>query len=111
MKWSFEPTVTIPKFATNSSLGHKDASCGPIDSKGTLDMLLDPVGGVPFGVGDGVALVLQSDRDTPGDSITLTGIIAGSPVEVDIDGGNPESIKYSFETKGVYVGAGIFANL
>ena len=110
-KWMFEPSVNIPKWASNSSGGHKDASCGPIDSKGSFETKFDPTQGVIAGVGDEISLQLVSDKNSPTNAITLTAIISTTPVEVDIDGGVPETIKYSFETKGAYTGTGAFANL
>lgn len=110
-KWTFEGSASIPKWNSNTSDGTKDATCGPKDSKGTIDLKLDDANGVPWGVGELVTLILMSDKNTAGDSLTVTAYISTTPLECDIDGGEPIAAKYAWEGKGAWTGLGVFANV
>ena len=115
LKWTFAGTAEVPKFNTNTSNGVKDATCGPIDSKGTVEIVLDinpdgSGGGVPWGPGETVTLELLADRHNPDTKITTEAIIASAPLEADINGGSEQKTTYGFEGKGPWTATGKFAN-
>lgn len=115
LKWAFSGTAEVPKFNTNTSNGVKDATCGPIDSKGTVEIVLDinPDGtgdGVPWGPGQQVTLELVADKNNPDSKITTEAIISGAPLEADINGGSEQKTVYAFEGKGPWTATGKFAN-
>ena len=114
-KWTFAGTAEVNKFNTNTSNGVKDATCGPIDSKGTVEIAIDlnPDGagsGVPWGPGEDVTLNLIADKNNPDSAISTAAIISGAPLEADIDGGSTQMVVYSFEGKGPWTAGGGFAN-
>lgn len=115
LKWTFGGTAEVPKFNTNTSNGVKDATCGPIDSKGTIEIVLDmnPDGtgtGVPWGPGQEVTLELVANKNHPTSKIVTNAIISSAPLEADINGGSEQKTTYGFEGKGPWTASGLFAN-
>lgn len=119
-KWSFDPSVVVNKWNSNTSGGAKDANCGSKDSKGSIEVTLDiskeadgtiTGTGVPWGVGEMVTLDLLVDKDVPAHGIRLDAIIAASPLECDIDGGTRLMIKYDYEGRRIWQGRGLLANI
>ena len=110
-KWMFEPSVAVPKHASNTTGGAKRAHCGNKDSKGSIEVKIDTAIGAPWGVGDEVTLVLRPDKNIAGSSITVGAIISASPTGGNIDGDEIVGVNYSFEGSGPWVGTGMYANL
>lgn len=106
-KWTFEPSAIVHKYASNNTSGHKKAVAGVRDGKGTIETKVDS--DVLWTAGASVTLILQGP--TGSDTITVPAVIASSPINVDIDNGEPITATYSFEADGSWTGAGIFAGL
>ena len=114
-KWTFAGAAEVPKFHTNSSGGVKEAVCGPVDSKGTVEIVLDlnedgSGDGPPWGPGETATLTLIADKNNPGTNIVTSAVIASAPLEADIDGGGPQSLVYAFEGSGAWAANGGYAN-
>lgn len=106
-KWTFEPSANISKYASNNTNGHKKAVAGVRDGKGTIETKVDSV---LWTAGQSVTLVLHVDGGST-DKITVPAVIATTPINVDIDNGEPISATYTFEADGAWTGAGSLANI
>jgi hypothetical protein len=96
-KWTLDPTVSVSKYNANTTFGHKKAVAGVRDTKGTIEVKIDADDGTQLGPGQEVSLLLQLD-DTPANSFTIKrAVIAGGPLEVDIDNGEVVGVTYAFE--------------
>ncbi len=56
--WTFDPTVSVAKYNSNATFGHKRAVAGVHDSKGTIEIRVDGEDGMQLGPGDEVSLKL-----------------------------------------------------
>ena len=106
-KWTFEPSAIVHKYASNNTSGHKKAVAGVRDGKGTMEARVDS--DVVWKAGASVAVSLQGP--TGSDTMNVPAVIASSPINVDMDNGEPITATYSFEADGSWTGAGIFAGL
>jgi hypothetical protein len=105
-KWTFDPTVSVAKYNSNATFGHKRAVAGVHDSKGTIEIKVDGVGGTQLGPGDEVSLQLLVSE---GNGFQIAhAVIQGAPLEVDIDNGEVVSSTYAFESSD-YTGIGLMA--
>jgi len=107
-KWTLDPTVSVPKYNANTTLGHKRAVVGVRDTKGTIEVKLDGDGGAQLAPGQ--VLSLKLDVDSSGDNCfeIMHAVIAGGPLDVDVDGGEIVAITYAFEASDC-TGAGTLA--
>lgn len=106
-KWTFEPSAIVHKYASNNTAGHKAAVAGVRDGKGTIETKVSTA--TLWTAGQSVTLVLQGP--TSSDTISVPAVIATTPVNVDIDNGEPVSATYTFEANGAWTSAGLFANV
>ena len=115
-KWTFAASAEVPKFHTNTSGGVKEAVCGPVDSKGTVEIIVDlnedgSGGGPPWGPGETVTLSLIPNKNSLQSAfITTQAIISTAPLEADIDGGGPQTMVYAFEGTGNWAPDGGYSN-
>jgi hypothetical protein len=110
VKWTIDPTATVHKYNANTTGGHKRAVAGVRDTKGTLELKVSSVTGVQIGPGDECSLRLEVD-DSGSNYITINhAVIAGAPLECDLDEGEIVSMTYAFEASDI-TGAGLLAAL
>lgn len=110
VKWTIDPTAAVHKYNANTTNGHKRAVAGVRDTKGTVELKVSEDTGAQFSPGDECSLKLDID-DTGSNSITIDhAVIAGSPLECDIDEGQIVSMTYAFEASDI-TGTGLLAAL
>lgn len=111
-KWTLDRTVSIGSYASNKTDGHKKKVAGVADTKGTIEIKVSNPASTPEGQqlhpGDAVQLDLHADDSESNYFQCLEAVIVGSPIEVDIDGGEVVGLTYNFEASDC-VGYGIFA--
>lgn len=109
VKWTLDPTAAVHKYNSNKTGGHKRAVAGVRDTKGTIEIKVCEDMGPQLAAGQAVSLRLVADSDSPSDHFHIShAIIAGTPVDCDVDNGEIVSMTYNFEASGIE-GAGIFA--
>lgn len=110
-KWTFDPTVAISKYNSNKTGGHKKGVAGVADSKGTLEIKVNPTDKQQLQPGQTVELQLVLIPDPTGPNgeeppegtppysyfYIYEAIIAGAPIECDVDNGEVVGITYAFE--------------
>jgi hypothetical protein len=113
-KWTLDPTAAISSYHSNKSGGHKKKVGGVRDTKGTIEIKIGATDGQQLQPGDVIALRLYANGS---DAETLVStdyfdiqeaVIAGAPVECDIDNGEVVGLTYNFEASHC-AGSGIFA--
>jgi hypothetical protein len=110
VKWTIDPTAAVHKYNANTTNGHKRAVAGVRDTKGTMELKVSDATGVQIGPGDECSLRLDVD-DSGSNFITIDhAVIAGAPLECDIDEGQIVSMTYAFEASDI-TGAGLLAAL
>jgi hypothetical protein len=92
--WKLEPKTNTPKHCTNATNGIKVPLAGVRECSGSMDVKLKKNGFLPFQDGDTVSLKLYVDDSS---YWTVSAIIASTPVEVDIDGGEWVGGTFNFE--------------
>lgn len=108
IKWTLDSTVAVNKYNSNTTAGHKRAVGGVRDTKGTIEIKVASDAGPQLAPGDEVSLRLDVD-DTENNYFLINhAVIAGAPIECDIDGGAIVSLTYAFEASDI-AGAGILA--
>lgn len=106
-KWTLDRTVSVSKYNSNNTDGHKRGVAGVRDTKGTIEVKVGSSSGQQFHPGQIVQLQLHVDDDDNYFSINEA-IISGTPIECDIDGGEVVGITYSFEASDC-TGVGLLA--
>lgn len=110
VKWTLDVTAAVHKYNANTTDGHKRAVAGVRDTKGTIELKISEDTGVQIAPGDECSLRLDVD-DSGSNFVTIDhAVIAGSPIECDIDEGQIVLMTYSFEASDI-TGAGILAAL
>lgn len=109
VKWSLDPTVSVNKYNSNKTGGHKRAVGGVRDTKGTVEIKVPSDTGVQLRAGQELALRLQGSSSSSDYFHIQHAIIAGNPIECDIDEGSIVSMTYNFEASDID-GNGIFAS-
>jgi hypothetical protein len=110
VKWTLDATAAVHKYNANTTNGHKRAVAGVRDTKGTIELKVSEDVGAQFAPGDECSLRLDVD-DTGANAILIDhAVIAGSPLECDIDEGQIVSMTYSFEASDI-TGLGLLAAL
>lgn len=110
VKWTIDPTAAVHKYNANTTGGHKRAVAGVRDTKGTVELKVSGDTGVQIGPGDECSLRLEVD-DTGSNFVTIDhAVIAGAPLECDIDEGQIVSMTFAFEASDI-TGAGLLAAL
>ena len=107
--WNFNPSTNVPKYASNLTGGFKRGISAVRDSNGTVEVKIQENASMPFHDGDQIALELHGD-DSGNNYIEVTAIISGTPINVDIDNGEPVSATYNFEGSLAWTGHGIFSS-
>lgn len=113
-KWTLDRTVAISKYNSNKTKGHKKAVGGVADTSGTIEIKVNPEDGQQLQPGDIVELDLvlipepeegepsiQSGEPEPSGFVIMEAVIAGSPIECDIDNGEVVGLTYPFEASDV----------
>ena len=95
VKWSLDPSVSVAKYNSNKTNGHKRGVAGVADTNGTIEVKVGE-NGLELRPGQEVGLVLKFTKTKVAYTIEKA-IIAGAPIEVDIDGGEVISATYNFE--------------
>ena len=108
-KWTLDPTVNVPSYNANTTFGHKRKVPGVRDSKGTIEVKVDGTNGTQFEPGAEVSLRLELDDSGSNYFDIGHAVIAGGPLEVDINDGEVVGITYAFEASDL-TGAGIVAS-
>lgn len=108
-KWTLDMTVNVNKYNSNKTGGHKRAVAGVRDTKGTIEIKVDKDAGPQLAAGDQISLRLRASADSADYFHIQHAVIAGNPVECDINEGQIVSMTYSFEASDC-TGAGIFAS-
>lgn len=113
-KWTLDRTAAVSSYHSNKSGGHKKKVPGVKDTKGTIEIKVGATEGQQLQPGDVVAIRLYADG-ADAESLTSTNyfdiqeaVIAGSPIECDIDNGEVVGLTYNFEASHC-AGSGIFA--
>lgn len=109
VKWTLDMTASVHKYNSNMTGGHKRAVSGVRDTKGTIEIKVDDTSGPQLRAGQEVSLRLRDSANSSNYFHIQHAVIAGNPVECDIDEGTVVSMTYSFEASDVD-GAGIWAN-
>jgi hypothetical protein len=108
VKWTLDMTAAVHKYNSNRTGGHKRAVAGVRDTKGTIEIKVDSDVGPTLRAGEAVSLRLRDSGNSSNYFHIQHAVIAGNPVECDIDDGNIVSMTYNFEASDVD-GAGIWA--
>jgi len=101
-------TAAVHKYNSNRTGGHKRAVAGVRDTKGTIEIKVDGDVGPTLRAGEAVSLRLRDSSNASNYFHIQHAVIAGNPVECDIDEGQIVSMTYNFEASDVD-GAGIWA--
>jgi hypothetical protein len=110
VKWTIDPTAAVHKYNANTTNGHKRAVAGVRDTKGTLELKVSSETGVQIAPGAECSLRLDVD-DSGTNFVTIDhAVIAGAPLECDLDEGQIVSMTYAFEASDI-TGAGLLAAL
>jgi hypothetical protein len=110
VKWTLDVTAAVHKYNANTTDGHKRAVAGVRDTKGTLELKVSSDAGVQIAPGAECSLRLDVD-DSGTNFVTIDhAVIAGAPLECDLDEGQIVSMTYSFEASDI-TGAGLLASL
>lgn len=106
-KWTLDMTAAVHKYNSNATAGHKRAVAGVRDTKGTIAIKVNDDGPALY-AGQAVSLRLRDSANTADYFHIQHAVIAGNPVECDIDDGQIVGMTYSFEASDVD-GAGRWA--
>jgi hypothetical protein len=110
VKWTLDVTASVHKYNANTTDGHKRAVSGVRDTKGTMELKVSSVSGVQITPGAECSIRLDVD-DTGSNYVTIDhAVIAGAPLECDLDEGQIVSMTYAFEASDI-TGAGLLASL
>jgi len=106
-KWSFATSADTDRYATNETAGYKKTVAGNLAASGSIEG--KRVTGATTRVetvlveGATIALVLELETGTiASGEITVSAVIKGVELEVDVDGGSIESFSCSFESDGAW---------
>ena len=107
-KWTFTPSTTVHKYNANTTGGHKRGVPGVKDSKCTIELKFASDVGPQVAPGDEMSLRLDVDDSGSNYFEINHAVIAGSPIECDIDDGGIVGTTYEVELSD-YKGYGILA--
>ena len=110
VKWTLDATAAVHAYNANTTNGHKRKVSGVRDTKGTIELKVSGDDGVQLTPGAECSLRLDVD-DSGSNYITINhAVIAGAPLECDLDEGQIVSMTYAFEASDI-TGAGLLAAL